>query len=158
VDQSPRQQSNTSKHPGAARPAVDDHGRAVTASQQAASWYRHAQRNADLREARGALWLAVTSDPAFALAIADLDAINGTTLRPITGRQMNWERHHIEVVRSAAAHNFDRAADLLRELLAAIGCDPLAMRIVINLAERTGKMGDLDDVTLHAAGCHRVLG
>jgi hypothetical protein len=67
---------------------------------------------------------------------------------------MNWERHHIEVVRSAGARNFDRAADLLRELVAAIGCDPLAMRIVIDLAERTGKEGELDGLTRQPPGCH----
>ncbi len=157
MDQTHRQQPSSSNHPAAPRPAVDDHGRAVTASQQAASWYRHAQRTADLREARLALRLAVTTDPAFALAIVDLDAITGTTPRAIRGRQMNWERHHIEVVRSAAAQDFDRAADLLRELLAAIGCDPLAMRIVIDLAMRTGKKGELDDLTRQPPSCHRVF-
>jgi hypothetical protein len=43
---------------------------------------------------------------------------------------MNWERHHIEVGRTAAAGNDKRAADLLREHLAGVGCDPLAFRIV----------------------------
>ena len=53
---------------------------------------------------------------------------------------MNWERHHIEVVRTAAAGNHRRAADLLREHLAGVGCDPLALRIVTESvgAEDTG--------------------
>jgi hypothetical protein len=158
VDQTRRQQPSSCNRPTTSRPAVDDHGRAVTASRHAASWYRHAQRTADLRGAVAALRLAVTTDPAFALAIADLDAITGAIPRPIIGRQMSWERHHIEVVRSAAAHNFDRAPDLLRELLATIGCDPLAMRIVIDLAQRTGKGGELDDLTRQAPRCHRFFG
>jgi hypothetical protein len=154
VDQTHRQQPNSPTHPGASRPAVDDHGRAVTASRQAAAWYRHAQRSADLRRAGAALRLAVATDPGFALAIADLDAIIGATPRLTTGRQMNWERHHIEVVRSAGTRNFERAADLLRELLAAVGCDPLAMRIVIDLAKRTGKERELDDLSRQTPGCH----
>ena len=51
---------------------------------------------------------------------------------------MNWERHHIEVVRAAAAGNHSRAADLLREHLASLGCDPLALRIVTELRRRGG--------------------
>lgn len=158
MDQTRCHEPSRSHRPTAPRPAVDDHGRAVTATPPAASWYRHAQRAADLSCARASLRLAVTTDPAFALAIVDLDAITGTIPRPITGRQTNWERHHIEVVRSAAFHNVDRAADLLRELLAAVGCDPLATRIVIDLAERAGKGGELDDLTRQVPGCHRVFG
>ena len=38
---------------------------------------------------------------------------------------MNWERHHIEVIRAASAGDAMRAADLLREHLANVGCDLL---------------------------------
>lgn len=154
-----RGQEPTNSHlQTAPRRAVDDHGRALTATPSAAAWYRQAQCTVDLSGARASLRLAVTTDPSFALAIVDLDAITGTIPRPITGRQTNWERHHIEVVRSAASHNFDRAADLLRESLAAIGCDPLATRIVIDLAERAGKLKDLADLTRQVPGCHQVFG
>ena len=53
---------------------------------------------------------------------------------------MNWERHHIQVVASAAAGQATRAADLLREHLASVGCDPLAIRITARLQPPTGAM------------------
>ena len=52
-------------------------GRVVTTNPQAAAWYRRAQRAADPRQAAMALRLAVTADPDFALAAADLEAITG---------------------------------------------------------------------------------
>jgi hypothetical protein len=50
---------------------------------------------------------------------------------------MNWERHHIELVSVAASGDVDRAAGLLREHLANVGCDPLANRIVAHLRPPT---------------------
>jgi DNA-binding GntR family transcriptional regulator len=52
--------------------------------------------------------------------------MTGTSGQRHSRGQMNWERHHIEVVRTAASGNGKRAADLLREHLAGVGCDPLA--------------------------------
>jgi hypothetical protein len=75
----------------------------------------------------------VTADPAFELAVVDLSAIDGTTSHHSGHRQMNWERHHIEVVSAAAIADAVRAADLLREHLANVGCDPLAYRIAAHL-------------------------
>jgi hypothetical protein len=46
----------------------------VTTSRRAAGFYRQAQRAVDARRATAALRLAVNADPAFGLAIADLDA------------------------------------------------------------------------------------
>ena len=114
-------------------PAVEDHGRAVTANRQAAAWYRQAQQAVNCAQAVAALRRAVTADPAFGLAVADLDAFRGTTGPDHPRRQMNWERHHIELVGVAAAGAADRAADLLREHLANVGCDPLAARIAAHL-------------------------
>jgi len=116
-------------HLAAAGPAVDVHGRVVTAKRRAAARYRQAQRAAASRLATTALRLAVHADPAFGLAVADLDAITATASQGPGHQQMNWERHHIEVVRAAATGNARRAADLLREHLASIGCDPLAQLI-----------------------------
>ena len=65
-------------HLAAAGPAVDVHGRVVTAKRRAAARYRQAQRAADSAAAATALRLAVHADPAFGLAVADLDAITGT--------------------------------------------------------------------------------
>ena len=110
----------------------------VTANIQAAAFYRQAQQAVDSPDTVTALRHAVTADPAFGLAVADLDAITEAPPSPISGRQMNWERHHIEVVRTAAAGNLSRAADLLREHLASVGCDPLALRIVTDLRQRGG--------------------
>ena len=50
-----------------------------------------------------ALRRTTTTDPDFALAVADLDALAGAPPGVSGGRQTNWERHHIEVVRTAAA-------------------------------------------------------
>ena len=86
-------------HLAAAGPAVDVHGRVVTAKRRAAVRYRQAQRAADSAAAATALRLAVHADPAFGLAVADLDAITGTASQGPSRQQMNWERHHIEVVR-----------------------------------------------------------
>ena len=127
-------------------PAVEDHGRVVTANMQAAAFYRQAQR-AGTRPGRcPRLRLAVNADPAFGLAVADLDAITQAGPSPISGHQMNWERHHVEVVRTAAAGNVCRAADLLREHLASVGCDPLARRIVTDLRQRMGHPAEPEDL------------
>ena len=138
----------------AAGPAVEVHGRAVTANRRAARWYRQAQRAADSRLATTALRLAVHADPAFGLAVADLDAITGTASQRPSHQQMNWERHHIEVVRAAATGNASRAADLLREHLASVGCDPLAFRITAMLRQPAGKNDDLENLASQLPGCH----
>jgi hypothetical protein len=126
----------------------------VTANLQAAAFYRQAQQAADSAHAVTALRSAVESDPDFGLAIADLDALTRASPSPISGRQMNWERHHIEVVRTASVGNLSRAADLLREYVASVGCDPLALRIVVELQRRTGQRGGLEDLIDHLPECH----
>lgn len=115
---SPRQGPSRRDHLPATGPAVEDHGRVVTASPRAAAWYRRAQRAADPDRAAAALRLAVGADPGFTLAAADLKALTGTPGQQPAGRAMNWERHHIEVVATAAAGPTAQAADLLREHLA----------------------------------------
>ena len=136
--------------------AVDVHGRAVTANRRAAARYRQAQRAADSRLATTALRLAVHADPAFGLAVADLNAITiaGTASQGPSRHQMNWERHHIEVVAAAATGNARRAADLLREHLASVGCDPLAFRIAAMLRQAAGKNDDFEDLSSQLPGCH----
>jgi hypothetical protein len=71
---------------------------------------------------------------------------------------MTWERHHIEVVRTVAAGNISRATDLLREHLASVGCDPLALRIVTDLRRRAGNRDGLEDLSAQLPGCHRASG
>jgi|HubBroStandDraft_1064217.scaffolds.fasta_scaffold507579_1 hypothetical protein len=141
-------------HLATAGPAVDVHGRALTANRRAAARYRQAQRATDSCLATTALRLAVNADPAFGLAVADLDAITGTASRAPSHHQMNWERHHIEVVGAAAAGNARRAADLLREHLASVGCDPLAFRIAAMLRPPEGKDDDFEDLASQLPGCH----
>ena len=136
-----------------AGPAVEDHGRAVSTDPLAAAWYRQAQRAADLPRAAVALHLAVTADPDFALAAADLEAITGTPGRHPGRRPMNWERHHIEVVTAAAAGHLTRASDLLREHLAGVGCDPLAVRITARLKEPMGE-DNWENLASQLPGCH----
>jgi len=135
-------------------PAVDDHGRVVTASSLAATWYRQAQRAIDRRRAITALRLAVEADPAFELALADLNALTGASGQCHSRGQMNWERHHIEVVRTAASGNGKRAADLLRDHLAGVGCDPLAFRIVAQMRQPVGTADGFEDLSGQLPVCH----
>jgi hypothetical protein len=67
---------------------------------------------------------------------------------------MNWERHHVEVVRAASCSETERAADLLQEHLAGTGCDPLAMRIVAYLRDPQGREDEFCDLGLLLPGCH----
>jgi hypothetical protein len=152
----PMRDENPSHHDrlAAAGPAVDVHGRVVTANGQAAGWYRQAQRAAEPAAAATALRLAVHADPAFGLAVADLDAITGTASRGPSHHQMNWERHHIEVVATAVTGHARRAADLLREHLASVGCDPLAFRITAMLRQPAGKNDDFENLASQIPGCH----
>ena len=135
-------------------PAVEDHGRALTSSSLAAASYRQAQRANDRRRATIELRRAIEADPAFELARADLEAITGTSRKGHGRGQMNWERHHIEVVRTAASGDGKRAADLLREHLAGVGCDPLAFRIVAHVRKLSEMDDDLDNLERQLPGCH----
>lgn len=137
-------------------PAVEDHGRVVTTNFQAAAFYRQAQQAAGSSVTAKALRDAVMADPGFGLAVADLAAITGGPPSPTGGRPMSWERHHIEVVRTAAAGNVSRATDLLREHLASVGCDPLALRIVTDLRRRSGNRDGLEDFSAQLPSCHRA--
>jgi hypothetical protein len=135
-------------------PAVEDHGRVMTTSRQAAGFYRQAQRAVDAPRATAALRLAVDADPAFGLAIADLDAITGTVSDAPNRGQISWERHHIEVIRTAAIGNTQRAAGLLREHLASVGCDPLALRITAQLGHPGRHDDDFEHLVGQLPGCH----
>lgn len=133
---------------------MDDHGRAVTATGRAAAWYRQAQQAGDWPRTTSALRFAVDADPGFGLAAADLDAITATA-NQVAGRQnMAWERHHIEVVRTAASGNVRRAADLLREHLASVGCDPIALRITARLLHGSAAGDEIDDLAARLPDCH----
>jgi hypothetical protein len=71
---------------------------------------------------------------------------------------MNWERHHIEVVATAAAGQAARASNLLREHLAGVGCDPLAVRITAHITGRLQSPAapgdDFEDLAGQLPGCH----
>ena len=113
-----------------------------------------AQRANDRCRATIELRRAIEADPAFELARADLEAITGTSRKGHGRGQMNWERHHIEVVRTAASGDGKRAADLLREHLAGVGCDPLAFRIVAQVRQLSDVDDDLDNLERQLPGCH----
>jgi hypothetical protein len=147
---------NRHDHSDAPGPAVEDHGRTVTATLRAAVFYRQAQRAIDRRRATIALRLAVEADPAFELALADLAAITGTSGQRHNRGQVNWERHHMEIVRTAAFGNGKRAADLLREHLADVGCDPLAFRIVAQTRQPAGIDDNFENLASHLPDCHPV--
>jgi hypothetical protein len=120
--------------------ATDDHGRLLSTTPGAAAWYRRAQRAAGrVRDRRAALQHAVAADPQFTVAAADLGSSP-------PGRAMTtWERHHCEVV-GAATSDAGRAATLLREHLAEVGCDPVALAIV------AGALADADTDAVGGAG------
>ena len=141
-------------HRSVAAQAVEDHGRAVSTNPQAAAWYRLAQRAADRAEATTALKRAIDADPGFGLALADLRALTGGVVERSGSRQMNWERHHVEVVRTAGSRETVRAAGLLREHLAGTGCDPLALRIVASLRDPERSEDGFRDLGLELPGCH----
>ena len=130
----------------------------VTATTEAAAYYRQAQQAANTSVTVQALRRAVIADPDFGLAVADLAAITEAPSSPTCGRPLAWERHHIEVVSTAAAGNVCRATDLLREHLASVGCDPIALRIVTDLGRRTGERVGLEDLSAQLPGCHRASG
>ena len=62
----------------------------------------------------------------------------------------------IRSVASDAPKATNSAADLLRDHLASVGCDPVALRIVTELRQRAGQRGGLDDMTSHLPACHPV--
>ena len=111
-------------HQASPEPAVEVHGRVMTTNQQAAACYREAQCAVDWHNAIVALRLAVAADAAFAVAVADLAAVTEALSAPPDSQQMSWERHHVEVVRTASTGDVNRALDLLREHLAERGLRP----------------------------------
>lgn len=143
---------------GAPRPgrplAVDDHGRRLSTTPEAAAHYRAAQRAAPrIGLVRRALGEAIGTDPRFALARAALAALGpdgaGRPDRPAT----SWERRHLDVVDAVRAARPRRAADLLREHLLDVGCDPLACLVVVHALD-----GDeIDDLVANAPGCHPLI-
>jgi hypothetical protein len=156
--QEPEVPDARSGQPAFSGPAVEGHGRAVTAGIQAAAFYRQAQQAVDTIDVVTALRLAVGADPAFEIAVTDLGALAEAPSDVVSRRLMNWERHHLEVVRTAVAGDFARAVDLLREHLAGVGCDPLALRIVTELRRSAGLRDGIEDLTGLLAACHRVFG
>jgi hypothetical protein len=157
MDRDPERPNTSRGLPVTAGPAVEVHGRVVTANIRAAAFYRQAQQATNPSVTLTALRRAVMADRGFAVAVADLAAITGAPPRPTGGRPMSWERHHIEVVRTAAAGDIRRATDLLREHLAGVGCDPVALRIVTDLRRRSGTWDGPEDLNAQLAGCHRAF-
>jgi hypothetical protein len=139
--------------------AGDDHGRPLTTNATAAAWYRTAQRGLARRDDPGqALRQALRADPDFAVAASDLNAL--TDVSPVAAARpaTNWERHHCEIVGTARL-DVRRASGILREHLADVGCDPLALYIV-DVALSTTCHGsdpcpDLADLIASAPDCHR---
>jgi hypothetical protein len=139
----------------------DDHGRPLTTNATAAAWYRVAQRS--LVHSGGpdpALRRALAADPTFAVAASDLLAVATSEppavepARPST----TWERHHCEVV-AEAQRDVGRAAGILREHLADVGCDPLAVHIVCRALRSVTchdhvRCADIADLVASMPDCH----
>ncbi len=137
----------------------DDHGRPLTTNATAAAWYRAAQGsvvNGDGPDP--ALRRALQADPTFAVAACDLLALTddpppSEPARPST----SWERHHCEIV-SEAHRDVGRASGILREHLADVGCDPLAVHIVCEALRTAGHNGDrvaeVADLLASTVDCH----
>jgi hypothetical protein len=136
------------------RDAVDSHGRALTTTPAAALQYRHAQYLVDRRGEL--LAAALDSDPDFAIARADLAALNGMALKGrLPTPSHTWERRHLDIVEAGAAGHLHRAADLLRDHLADVGCDPIALDLVADLVAAGTCCADLSDILAHRPSCHR---
>jgi hypothetical protein len=136
--------------------ASDEHGRDLSTSADAAAWYREAQRSARRPEdPRPPLRAAVSADPTFAIAVVDLDALDGAqTTSPVTRPATTWERHHHEIVTAVTSGHLPRAVALLREHLHEVGCDPLAVRIVEDHATDDC---DLEDLATALPSCHSPI-
>jgi hypothetical protein len=112
----------------------ESHGRALSTTPEAARHYQVAQdRHRDKSGLVGALQRAVDADPGFAVAAADLSALEGRAPVAHSGPLHTWERHHLEVL-AAARRDVQRAADLLREHLAVVRCDPVVTAVVVGAA------------------------
>ena len=137
-----------------ARPASaaeEGHGRQLTATPEAARLYRVAQDcHGNLPVLAATLRQAVVADPGFEVAAADLAALDGGPYRRQRPPHYSWERHHVEVVLSARCGDQRRTYDLLREHLAVVGCDPVALAVVVALAQEQAP----DDLMDMLRGCH----
>lgn len=109
--------------------SIDIHGRSLTTNAHAAAGYREAQQATDRDAAVRSLRKALDRDPGFAMAATDLEYLASMPSPPLGAPIRTWERHHIEIVRTAGAGNLPRARLLLIEHLNAFGCDPIAVAI-----------------------------
>jgi hypothetical protein len=144
----PDRSRTTRPDPSAAR---ESHGHPLSTNGDAAHFYRAAQQHhCERLPLVAALRMAMTSDPDFAVAAVDLAAL--AAVEPAAGPAAlhTWERHHIEVVRTAMDGETARAIDLLRDHLSAVGCDPIATTVVLDAA-RGERLDDLRD---ELPGCH----
>lgn len=131
---------------------VEAHGRLLTTTAEAAAGYRMAQGASwDASRRLDGLRQAVRADPGFILAGTDLSVLDGRTPAGESTARHGWERHHVEVVAAAARGRLDRAVDLLRDHLSVVGCDPLAVAIVVDVAGPEL----LADVVGQLLACHR---
>jgi hypothetical protein len=134
---------------GPTRP-YESHGRALSTTPDAARHYQVAQdRHRNRSGLVAALQRAVDADPGFALASADLCALEGRDPVAYSGPLHTWERHHLEVL-AAARRDVQRAADLLREHLAVVRCDPVVTAVVVG-ATTDDRSADL---LRNLPGCH----
>ena len=120
------------RRPATAGPALEDHGRTVTANHRR---QRGTARPSGLSTPPRprSVGAGGVADPAFGLAIADLSAITRDTDR---GSQRAADELGAPSHRSGPPGRGDRrrrAADLFLEHLANVGCDPLAFRIAAHL-------------------------
>jgi hypothetical protein len=133
----------------------DSHGRRLTTTAEAARRYRTAQELCrDESRLVEALRGAVGADPGFAVAAADLSALDNGPPATSEPSLQAWERHHVEVVAAAAGRNPRRAVDLLREHLSVVACDPIATAVVLDAAPDE----PLDDILDRLPTCHGPAG
>jgi hypothetical protein len=129
----------------------DSHARPLTTTLAAARHYRTAQtHHPDKTRLLAALRRAVRADPRFAVAAADLMALDGHQPTAATPPLHAWERHHVEIVTATIDGNTPRAADLLREHLTVVACDPIATTIVLQVATHE----PLTDILQRLPRCH----
>ena len=64
-----------------------------------------------------------------------------------------WERHHREIVQAAAAGDASRAGMLLRDHLDGVGCDPIAVRAVVDALQLVGDDEGLEALVARLPAC-----
>jgi len=129
----------------------ESHGHQLSTTPEAAEWYQTAQlHSGDRARVLAALHAATVADPGYPVAAIDLSAFERRSPVGASGHLTGWERHHVDIVAAAASGDVHRAVDLLRDHLVTVGCDPIAVALVL----AAGPSEPVDDLLDGLPACH----